>query len=184
MRVRRHLIASRPNVVNLFDLVSGVHAERWLLIRSGHAASRAREAPLICKRMSPARLGCGSLVGMMQAADLRNGCDRTGAHWLNRPRDRSVLPQRQMRAGLFIVFEVGFENPAQARFIQYDDVVQALASNRADQSFDVRVLPGRLRRSQNLSDTEPLCCFRELLAVTSVAIPQQVPRGAIPWESF
>lgn len=89
-----------------------------------------------------------------------------------------------MRAGSFVVVEVRFQDAPKASLIQHDDVIQALATNRSDQSLDIRILPGRLRRGQNLPDAKQSCRFRESLAVASVAIPQQVPRSAIPWKSF
>jgi hypothetical protein len=79
---------------------------------------------------------------MMQTADLRNRQDRTGADWPNRPRDRSVLPQRQMRAGSFVVVEVRFQDAPKASLIEHDDVIQALATNRSDQSLDISQLEG------------------------------------------
>jgi len=89
-----------------------------------------------------------------------------------------------MRARVFIVFEVGSEDSAQTAFIEHDDVIQTLAANRADQSLDVRVLPRRLRRGEHLSDAEPGCRLRELLAVAPVTVPQHVMWRAIPRKRF
>ncbi len=41
-------------------------------------------------------------------------------------------------------------------FSEKDQVIDALASNRADNSLSVRVLPGRSRSGDDLSDAHPL----------------------------
>ena len=42
---------------------------------------------------------------------------------------------------MLVIVEVGLEDSAQAGFIQNEHMVQTLATNRADQSLDVGVLP-------------------------------------------
>ncbi len=54
------------------------------------------------------RIGSGGhpLVTMMQAADQGKGDDLPGAARLNRPGDRTVLAQRQVRARVVIIGDV------------------------------------------------------------------------------
>jgi hypothetical protein len=44
-----------------------------------------------------------------------------------------------MRPGLFVVCEIGFQDSTQTGLIQNDDVIQALSSNRSDQSLEIGV---------------------------------------------
>jgi hypothetical protein len=83
--------------------------------------------------------GGKTFVTMMQSANLRNLHDPTHGWRLNRSTDWCVLAQRQMRPGLFIVCEIGFQDSTQTGLIQNDDVIQALSSNRSDQSLEIGV---------------------------------------------
>jgi hypothetical protein len=56
--------------------------------------------------------------------------------------ERGVLVQRSMGPRLIIVGSVDADDPAQVRFTEHDDVVQALPADRANESLNVSVLPG------------------------------------------
>lgn len=71
----------------------------------------------------------------------------------NRPRDdlavpqhgpmaRRILGQRQMRPGFIVIAGVGSEDPAQMGLAEDDDMIEAFAADRADQSLHMPVLPG------------------------------------------
>ncbi len=68
---------------------------------------------------------------MMQAADLGKGNDGPGTARLNRPGDRAVLAQSQMRARAVIIGDVRRKDPPQLRLVEDDDVVEALSPARA-----------------------------------------------------
>ena len=121
---------------------------------------------------------------MMQAADLGNRYNRPHLHRLNRSHNRGVLGQREVRAGMLVVFEVGFEDSAQPAFIQHDHMIQTFASDRADQPLDIGVFSGRLCGRENFPNAEPLRGFGELLAIASISVAQEIPRGAVPRGSF
>ena len=57
-----------------------------------------------------------------------------------------------MSASPLVVFEIQLQDTTQARFMQDDDVVQALAANRADQALDIGILPRRLRSGEDFAD--------------------------------
>ena len=78
---------------------------------------------------------------MVQAAHLRDG-DHTGIPRLDLPWDGCVPLQREMRAGLVVVVDVGFENPAEMALAKDDDVIQTFPPDRANHPFHVGVLPG------------------------------------------
>ncbi len=65
-------------------------------------------------------------------------------------------------------------------FAEDDQVVQALAPDRPDDSFGVGVLPGRLWGGEDLPDTDRPDDTPEFVAVGTIPIAQQVARlGAV-----
>ena len=58
-------------------------------------------------------------------------------------------------------------------------MVEALAANRADDTFHVGALPRRSRRRQNFLDSHGFHIFPKLTAEDPVAIPQQVTRDLL-----
>ena len=137
--------------------------------------------------ISPSRIckncvcsGGKTFVTMTQSANLRNLHDPTHGWRLNRSTDSCVLAQRQMRPGLFVVCEIGFQDSTQTGLIQNDDVIQALSSNRSDQSLEIGVLPRTLGRSQDFVNAHRFCHLAEFQPVSAVAIAQQIPRRIVP----
>src|SRR5215472_6079596 len=121
---------------------------------------------------------------MVQATDLGNRYDRPHPGRLNGPPKRRILAEREVRAGALVVIEVRFQDAPQTGLIQDDHVIQAFPTNRADQSLNVGVLPGRLRCCENLTDAKPAGCLLKFLSVAPIPIAQQVMWGAVPRKSF
>jgi hypothetical protein len=67
----------------------------------------------------------------MQSADLRKLHHLPEFRRLYPPRERSILVERQVSACPLVVFEIQLQDATQACLIQNDDMVQALAANRA-----------------------------------------------------
>src|ERR1700730_16253115 len=65
-----------------------------------------------------------------------------------------------MSAGTLVVVDVRGEDAAQMALVEDHDVIQTLAANRTDHALDVRVLPGRSWRRDDLCDRhrlDPFC---------------------------
>ena len=60
---------------------------------------------------------------------------------LRRAVKRSILVQRKVRTRSIVIGGVIRQQVAKVRFPQHHDMVEALASNRSDQTFDMTVLP-------------------------------------------
>jgi hypothetical protein len=68
--------------------------------------------------------------------------------WLDGPRHRAVIAQLLMRsaqllmrsAGMIVV-DVAAQDATQVLLIEHDDMIEDLATNRANQSLAIRVLP-------------------------------------------
>jgi hypothetical protein len=55
--------------------------------------------------------------------------------------ERRILVERKVRAHLIVVGGVIRQQMAEVPFAQHHDMVEALASDRADQPFNMTVLP-------------------------------------------
>jgi len=58
--------------------------------------------------------------------------------------------------------------------IQDDEVVQALSSNRADQSLDIWILPWTVRRGQDFRHAQRRDSQTDVVAVNAVPIPDEI----------
>jgi hypothetical protein len=92
-----------------------------------------------------ARSGSAAFVAMMETPNLRDRDNPASFGRLHRARLRTVLLERQMRAGPVVVIAKRAQVMAQAALVHYDHVIQTLAANGAYQAFDIRALPWRSR---------------------------------------
>lgn len=81
---------------------------------------------------------------MVKAAEKGSRCDR--AESLDDAVDRSILDQGSVGSQLVVVACIGRQDAAQVRLAEDHDVVQAISPDRADEAFDVPILPRRSGR--------------------------------------
>jgi hypothetical protein len=79
-----------------------------------------------------------------------------------------------MRAGVVVVGNVVLEDAPKMRFSENDQVIDALASNRPDDSLSVRVLPGGSRSGDNLSYAHSLNSCTEGGSIDRIAVAQEI----------
>src|ERR1700674_2186595 len=65
-------------------------------------------------------------------------------------------------------------------FAEYDDAVEAVAADTADQALNVGILPRTPRGTEDLLDAHALHAAVKHGPINRVPVPQQVLRGAIP----
>ena len=75
---------------------------------------------------------------------------------LDRSMDWGVFVQRQVSRDCVVVGDVGFEDAAEVGLAEDDDMIETLPPYRADQPFDVSVLPRRSRCRRSITDTHAL----------------------------
>jgi hypothetical protein len=63
--------------------------------------------------------------------------------------------------------------------VQDDHVIQHLTTNTANQTFHIRILPGRSRRNQDLFDAHMPDVLLKERAVDAVPIAQEIPGGSV-----
>ena len=114
---------------------------------------------------------------MMETTDFRDRDDRPGGC----SRDRSViwrvLLEAEVRSAPMIVPAVGREDAPEMRLVDDDHVVETLSSDRADQAFDVRILPRTRRRGDDFGDAHASQSALEDVAVDAVSISVQPAAG-------
>jgi hypothetical protein len=85
------------------------------------------------------RSGGATFIVVMQTADVWDWDDRTAGWRLGRPGYRSILVQREVSAPLVIVGEVVLQVAVQRALVPHDDVIEALASEGANHTFNERI---------------------------------------------
>ena len=119
---------------------------------------------------SDRRASGGDALVVVEAAEVPDGDDPAVARRLSGAWDGGILVQRQVSPPSVVVGEVCLEMTAQHAFIPDDDVIDALTPSRPDETFDVRILPRRPRRDEDLLDPKGLFCVAECLAVDPLPI--------------
>src|ERR1700733_2216138 len=99
---------------------------------------------------------------------------------LNRARNRRILVQGSMRSVAIVIVGVGFQNSAQMRLAQDNDVVHKVAPDRSDQPFGKAILPRRGWCSRLVPDAHGAQSARDDAAIDPVAIADEVVRSLIP----
>jgi hypothetical protein len=90
----------------------------------------------------------------MKAAEERDSYDL--AERLGWSAERGVLIEHEMGPGAIVIFSVFPEYPSKMRLAQDHDVIEALASDRADEPLDVSVLPRRTGCGWSIADAPRL----------------------------
>jgi hypothetical protein len=86
------------------------------------------------------------LIAVMETTDFGDRDDRPGGSFRDRSAIGRVFLEAQVRSTPMIVPAVSREDAPKMRLVDDDHVIETLSSDRADQAFDVRILP-RTRRS-------------------------------------
>ena len=87
------------------------------------------------------RLRCAPLVAMVETTHLGDRNDGSCGRCTGWTVIWRVLRKAEVRSTPMIVATVGDEDALEMRLVEDDDVIEALSSDRADQAFDVRILP-------------------------------------------
>ena len=115
---------------------------------------------------------------VVQSSDDRqreNGPDRLDGWGLGR-----VLAQRQVCSDAIVVMRVRAQHMAQMTLAKHDHMIKALASDRADQSLRMPVLPWRSRRCRSVANAHRSDAARKCLSVDPVPITDEIVWCALP----
>src|SRR5260370_33909317 len=117
---------------------------------------------------------------MVQTTNFREGNDIAvrGRVYVARP--RAVLAERKMRSDVMMVLKIARQNAAQMALVEDDDVIQAFSADRTEETLNVRVLPGRSRRSDDLRDPHRSNAMTKCRTIGFVSVSQQLTRSRVP----
>ena len=69
-----------------------------------------------------------------------------------------------------IIGDEGLKMPPQTLFVEHDQMIQAFAAYRSDQSFHIGPLPGRTRCRKQSLDAHRLCLLHEFPSEDAISI--------------
>src|SRR5258708_33038189 len=101
---------------------------------------------------------------------------------LNRAREWRIFVQRAVRSQIVVITGIGLQNPAEGRLTQGDHMVDALASDRSDQSFGKAVLPRRAWSDRFVPHAHGSQSMPDGNTIDLNPIAEQVTPGLIPTE--
>ncbi len=98
--------------------------------------------------------------------------------------DRRVLVQGKMSPHTVVVVGIRSENLAQVPFAERDDVIEALAADRADEASYMSVLPRQPPGNQLITDSHSGETLPGGVPVNTVTVSEQISRCLLPGEGF
>ena len=121
---------------------------------------------------------------MMETTDLRDRHDGAVIRRHDRPGNRRVFVQRQVRARPFEVRAIEGYQPLQARFVEHDHVIETLTTGGTHTSLDEWILPGRARGREDFLDSHRLRsglqAVERMIAIVEQISGRLVPRKRLP----
>ena len=102
---------------------------------------------------------------MVQAADFWNRDDHAQVRWLDWPPVRRILVEREMSASLLIVAQVAGQDATQVSCAKDENMIQALAPDRADEPLREGILPRASGSREDLVDLHALYALAEGVTV-------------------
>jgi Integrase core domain len=121
---------------------------------------------------------------MVQPSDFGNRHDRAHLGPLDGSHVGRILLEREVSAGPVVVREVACRDASQVPFAQNENMIQALAPNRADEPLREGILPRAVGCREDLRDAHALYTMPELLAVDAVAIAEEIGRHGVVREGL
>src|SRR4029077_8139263 len=89
-----------------------------------------------------------------------------------------------MRTGPLLVSKITLQSPTQRSLIPHDNLIQALASDGAHESFHKRILPGGSRRGEHFLYSHISGDVGEVSSVNGVSIAQHVSCRLVPRDTL
>src|SRR4051812_43543115 len=89
-----------------------------------------------------------------------------------------------MCSGTIVVMRVRAQHMTQMTLAEHDHMIEAFASDRADQSFGIAVLPWRSRRCRSVTNAHRSNAARKCLAVDPVPVTDEILWRAVPTTCF
>ncbi len=112
---------------------------------------------------------------MMQPTDAWNRNHPASVRQFDIARHGRVTNKRKMRPILIIIGEIRSEDSQQVPFVENDEMIKALATDRTDEWLDVGRLPERTIRNDDFLCAHSADALLKHVAVDVIAITNQKP---------
>src|SRR5512139_3573327 len=83
-----------------------------------------------------------------------------------------------MRTRLIVIWRIGREHTAQLRLAEHNDLIQAFAAQRADQTFGNAILPWRATCDRPVTDAHRSDTGGENMSIGAVIVTHEVGRAS------
>jgi hypothetical protein len=93
-----------------------------------------------------------------------------------------MLPERNVSSNLVVIDRVFRKNSAQVLCAEHDQMIGALAPDRANQAFSISILPWRAERGGPVPNTHRSHARLERDAEGSVIVANEIFRYAVLWK--
>ena len=103
---------------------------------------------------------------------------------LDRARAGGILPEGNVSPYLIVIGGVFRKNSPKVFCVEHDQMIRALAPDRADQAFSISILPGRAERGGPIPDAHRSYAGLECGAKCSVLVANEIFRCAVPRKRF
>jgi hypothetical protein len=103
---------------------------------------------------------------------------------LDRTSARRVLPKRNVSPRLIVIGRIFGKNSPKVLGVDDDQIIGALAADRADQALNMSILPRRTQRRGPVPDPHRSDAGLECNAERSVVVANEIFRCAVPWKRF
>jgi hypothetical protein len=130
--------------------------------------------------------GSGGLpfVAMMEPANFGPRHDPTGSGRVDGARLGRVLAEREVSSRALVVRDVRAKHSSEMSLVEDDHVVQALAADRPDDAFDVRILPRRAQGGADGREAERFDGAAERRVEGRVAVVEEESRAGVVKEAL
>ena len=136
-------------------------------------AGQARSA---AQKTEDAELRDLAEVPVVQSADFGMLHDVARNGELDRPEVGCVLVEREVGTRLMVISEIAGQNAVEVSLAEDDNVIQALAPDRADEPFREGILPRAVRGRENLLDPHAFHAVPKWPSVDLVAVTEEIGR--------
>ncbi len=94
------------------------------------------------------------------------------------------MAKREVRVKPVVIISIGSQQATQVLLFEDDDMIEALSTDRPDEPFNARILPGRAGRRWAVPDPHRSKPFAEKFAIGSIAVSNEISGRRVPRKCF
>lgn len=115
----------------------------------------------------------------MQSAEAGNASGLTRR--LDGAAERRILGQSEMCPVAVIVSRVRARHVLPMRLVEYDQMIEVLATERSNHARRISILAGTARRNWSVADTHGAKMLLKWFAIRRISVTDEIPWCRVPW---